>query len=54
MIGVMDGQQLDRGHAERAQVLDHRIGREAEVRAAQVLGHVRMHARSGPSRGTRR
>ena len=34
---VVDRQQLDRGDAESMQVLDRRVGREAGVRAAQVL-----------------
>ena len=37
---VVDRQQLDRGDAERGQVLQDRRVREAGVGAAQVLGHV--------------
>ena len=37
---VMDGQELDRGHAELAEVIDRRLGGEAAVGPAQVLAHV--------------
>ena len=33
----MDRHQLDRGHAERRQMPDRRLGREAEIGAAQLL-----------------
>ncbi len=36
---LVDRQQLDRGHAEVAQVVDDRRGREPGVRSAQLLGH---------------
>ena len=39
------GQQLDRGDAELLEVLERRLGREAGVRAAQVLAHVRVQLR---------
>ena len=36
---VVDRQQLDRGHAERLEVLDRRLRGQAGVGAAQVLAH---------------
>ena len=39
---VVNRQQLDRGDAEVAEVRDRRLGREAGVRAAQVLAHARV------------
>ena len=41
---VVDRQQLDRGDAERLEVLERRLGGEPRVRAAQVLAHVRVAA----------
>ena len=41
---VVHGQQLERGDAERQEVLDHRVAAEPEVRAAQ-LGRARRDAR---------
>ena len=35
----MDRQQLDRGHAQRLDVVDHVLGAQARVGAAQLLGH---------------
>ena len=42
---VVDRQQLDGGDAERAEVRERRLGREAGVRAAQVLPHTGVRAR---------
>ena len=42
---LVHGQQLDRGDAEREEVLDHRIAAEAEVRAAKILRHFGMQLR---------
>ena len=36
---VVDRQQLDRGDAERGEVLERRLGGEPRVRAAQLLAH---------------
>ena len=38
---VVDRQQLDGGDAERPEVRERRVGGQAGVGAAQVLGHVR-------------
>jgi hypothetical protein len=38
----MDRQQLDRGHPEPSQVIDHRGFRQPRVRAAKPLRHVGM------------
>ena len=35
-------QQLDRGHVERLEIVDHRIATEAEIGPAQILGYVRI------------
>jgi hypothetical protein len=43
----LDRLELERGHAEGDQVVDHRLAGEAEVGAAQLRGHVRVtHRRS--------
>ena len=42
---VVDGQQLDRGDAEVAQVGERRLGGEAGVGAAQLLAHLGVQAR---------
>ena len=42
---VVDRQQLDRRHAERAEVLDRRFRRQARIGAAQVVANGRMQLR---------
>ncbi len=42
---VVDGHELDRGHAETREVRDRGIAREARVRAAQLVAHVRVEPR---------
>ena len=37
---LVDGHQLDRRHAQIDQMIDDRVGGHAQVRAAQLLGHV--------------
>ena len=39
---VVHGEQLDRGDAERGEVVDGRVGGEPGVGAAQILSHARM------------
>ena len=39
---MLDGQELDRRHAERTQVIQNGIGDHAQVRAAQITGHLRV------------
>ena len=46
----MDRQQLDRRDTERLDVVDHFLG-EAGVRAALMLGHMRMQLRESPNVG---
>ena len=45
---VMDGQELDRGHAEELQVGDRLVRGEAGVGPAEVLAHARVALREAP------